>query len=328
MKKKPAISVILATLNSQRYLPEFFKNLKSQSYKNFEVLVMDGGSKDNTVKIAKNFNARIIKNPKVLAEPGIELGIKKSKGRILIIVAADNSFKEKDAIEKIFNIFKDKKISAAFPKQISSNKDTLFTKYINMFTDPFNHFVYGNASNARTFKKIYKTLFYNQIYDIYDFGSSSVRPIIAFAQGFTIRRNLVLKRENKMDDIEPVYKLIRSGRNLAYVHSVSIYHHTIESTAKFFRKQRWAARNALLGKTFGINSRKNFLSSSQKIKMYLYPIYSLTIIFPFIYSLRKCLIEKKKIWLFHPIISFISAVAIIYEYVMMKIHLSQNISRT
>ena len=50
------ISIIIPTYNSEYYLPQALQSIKDQAYKNIEVLVADGGSKDNTLKIAQSFD--------------------------------------------------------------------------------------------------------------------------------------------------------------------------------------------------------------------------------------------------------------------------------
>ncbi|KXK09378.1 MAG: hypothetical protein UZ22_OP11002001060 [Microgenomates bacterium OLB23] len=110
------------------------------------------------------------------------------------------------------SVFQDPKIYAAFPKHQSRSNYTLYSKYINTLTDPFNHFVYGPAANARTFYKIYKTIEHNESYDVYDFKSSEIKPILAFAQGFTIRRGYSRSLNHLMDDIVPVLKLIQQDK--------------------------------------------------------------------------------------------------------------------
>ena len=49
----PLITIITATYNSENYLDECLNSLFKQSYKNYEHLVIDGGSTDNTVNILK-----------------------------------------------------------------------------------------------------------------------------------------------------------------------------------------------------------------------------------------------------------------------------------
>jgi len=323
----PLVSIIIPTRNSAQFLDTCLSSIKNQTYKKIEIIISDGISTDSTLSIAKKYKARIVINKKILAEPGINLGFHEAKGEILIVVAIDNIFKEKTAIEKLINVFCDKNIYAAFPKHDSAKEDTFFTKYINTFTDPFSHFIYGYAANARTFNKVFKTLKHNNLYDLYDFNSSKIKPMLALAQGFSIRKEFVEKKRNTMDDVEPVLNLIKEGKQIAYVHSISLYHHTIRNVGHFIRKQRWAAKNVLMGEKFGINSRSHTLTIEQKIKICFYPVYSLSIIIPCINALFHILKDGEKMWFFHPYIVFLSGASIIYEYVKTKIGFTKAVSR-
>jgi len=54
-KKDPLVSVITATLNAGKYLHEALSSISNQTYQNFEVLIIDGGSTDNTKEVANSF---------------------------------------------------------------------------------------------------------------------------------------------------------------------------------------------------------------------------------------------------------------------------------
>jgi glycosyltransferase involved in cell wall biosynthesis len=325
--RKPLVSVIVPTKNSEKFLEKCLKSIKNQTYQNIEIIIVDGGSTDNTKKIAENYHSIIINNHLVFAEPGVYLGMKKAHGELIMILAVDNFFEDNHAIEKIIGIFKDPNVYAAFPKHDSEKSYSIFSKYINTFTDPFNHFLYGYAANARTFKNIYKTIRHNEIYDICDFKSTSVKPMLALAQGFTVRKDFINLREDKFDDITPILLMIKQNKEIAYIHSISIYHQTISTISRFIRKQRWATKNALEGKKYGIAYRMGMLSKWQKIKIYLYFPYAFSLMLPFIRSIYRSLKDKEKIWLFHSAITFISAVAIMYEFIIIKLGITKNISR-
>ena len=46
------LSIVIPTLNEEEFLPTLLSCLKHQTFKDFEVIVADAGSKDNTVEIA------------------------------------------------------------------------------------------------------------------------------------------------------------------------------------------------------------------------------------------------------------------------------------
>ena len=55
VNKDPLVSVITATLNASKYLREALNSILNQTYQNIEVLIIDGGSTDDTIEIANMF---------------------------------------------------------------------------------------------------------------------------------------------------------------------------------------------------------------------------------------------------------------------------------
>ncbi|KPJ65814.1 MAG: hypothetical protein AMJ43_09915 [Coxiella sp. DG_40] len=55
---KPKLSVIIASYNHQDYIAETLKSLEQQTFQDFEIIVVDDGSTDRTVEVAKNFPSR------------------------------------------------------------------------------------------------------------------------------------------------------------------------------------------------------------------------------------------------------------------------------
>src|SRR3989344_2742332 len=95
--RKPKITFVIPILNSARLIKDCLESLRQQDYpqEKIEVIISDGGSKDNGAKIAKTYGARVIKNYKVLAEPGFMLGAKHAKGELIVYIGADNRLSDK-----------------------------------------------------------------------------------------------------------------------------------------------------------------------------------------------------------------------------------------
>lgn len=329
MKNLPKFSIITPTFNNEEMIGNFLEKIKMQDYPKelIEILIIDGGSKDKTIEISKKFRVRIANNPERLAEPAITLGMSIATGDLMMILAVDNFLNNRNSLKTFANVFEDKKIYAAFPKHTSSKNDTFYTKYINTFTDPYNHFVYGYAANSRTFHKMYKTLDHTDTYDVYDYSSNDTKPMIALAQGFTVRKGFRRKKEDQFDDINPILDLVDKEKKLAYVYSIPLYHHTVHSMDHFIRKQRWATRNALEGKKYGIASRTNRLSGSQKLKIKLWPFYALSFFIPLGVGIYGAIRDREEIWLFHPFICLISAYASILEIIVYNTTSKEIVSR-
>jgi len=118
-KKTPKLSVIIPTKNEEKYLPLLLKKLKKQTFQDFEIIVADNFSKDNTRKIARKFNCKIVEGG--LPAIGRNRGADFSKGEILLFLDADNIYIENDFLEKSLKEFEKRKLSVAgffvFPKE-------------------------------------------------------------------------------------------------------------------------------------------------------------------------------------------------------------------
>jgi glycosyltransferase involved in cell wall biosynthesis len=84
------ISVIIPTLNEEKYLPRCLKSLVNQGTDgSLEILVVDGGSTDRTVQIAKKYADEVLMKPRAPVGAARNLGAKVAKGNILAFIDAD-----------------------------------------------------------------------------------------------------------------------------------------------------------------------------------------------------------------------------------------------
>ncbi len=86
------ISVIIPTLNEERYIGDLIALIQKESFSDFEIIVSDGNSSDKTVATAKASGCVIVTSTK--SSPAIQrnTGVKKSHGDILIFLDADTRF--------------------------------------------------------------------------------------------------------------------------------------------------------------------------------------------------------------------------------------------
>jgi glycosyltransferase involved in cell wall biosynthesis len=57
--QEPFFSIIIPTLNEEKFLPRLLESLAKQTYRDFEVIVVDGKSKDKTVKLAQTHTSEL-----------------------------------------------------------------------------------------------------------------------------------------------------------------------------------------------------------------------------------------------------------------------------
>ena len=98
MKKQPLISVIVASYNYAKYIKETLDSLIRQTNKSFEVIVVDDGSRDQSLPIIEEYANRF-KNIKLYTHPGnqnrglaetVKLGIEKSNGEYIAFCESDD----------------------------------------------------------------------------------------------------------------------------------------------------------------------------------------------------------------------------------------------
>ena len=89
--KKELVSVVIRTLNEEKHLPELLESIRKQSsdYFDFEIVIVDSGSTDNTLEIAKSYSARItfIKKENFSFGRSLNIGCEFANGKYLLFVS-------------------------------------------------------------------------------------------------------------------------------------------------------------------------------------------------------------------------------------------------
>lgn len=90
---KPETSIIIRTRNEQRWVGRVLERLYSQTYKSFEIIIVDSGSTDRTLSIASKFPARVIHiKPEEFSYPyALNLGVRNSQGEKYLVMLSAHS---------------------------------------------------------------------------------------------------------------------------------------------------------------------------------------------------------------------------------------------
>jgi glycosyltransferase involved in cell wall biosynthesis len=88
-------SVIIPTLNEEKFLPKLLASLAVQTDKNFEVIVVDGSSRDSTVAVAKTFIKKLPKLTIIVSKKASlplqrNLGAKTARAEWFVFIDADS----------------------------------------------------------------------------------------------------------------------------------------------------------------------------------------------------------------------------------------------
>lgn len=101
MKKNPKISVIIPLYNTEKYIGECLDSVLSQTYQNLEIIVVDDGSTDNGVSIAKSRKVKVIEQKNMGVSVARNTGIDAATGEFLHFIDADDKLLNNDFYENI-----------------------------------------------------------------------------------------------------------------------------------------------------------------------------------------------------------------------------------
>ena len=115
-KKNPLISIIIATYNSENTISDTLDSVKKQIFKNYEIVVIDKKSTDNTIKIVKKnkLKSRICIGRDAGIYDAINKGILKSKGSIISILHSDDYYYDKYTLLNVIKVFQKKKVDIVY----------------------------------------------------------------------------------------------------------------------------------------------------------------------------------------------------------------------
>ena len=147
MSENNLISIAIPTMNNSRLLAGAITSIINQSYKNWELLILDNNSNDNTEEIVNNFkNEKIqyFKSNKTLSmNQNWNRAFKYAKGKYFIKVDDDCTIFP-NFLEQSLKIFNEKKSTVIF-----------FNYYVQMLPDTFYSFMEKKDSIIELdFKKI------------------------------------------------------------------------------------------------------------------------------------------------------------------------------
>jgi glycosyltransferase len=137
------ISIITATYNSESTIKTCMDSVLNQTYSNIEYIIVDGGSKDETLSY---INEKASEHPKIVYnyEPdkgiydALNKGIKKATGDVIGFVHSDDFLADNSIIEAIVDVFKTKNVDGVYGNLhyvALENTDKIIRNWISK---PFN----------------------------------------------------------------------------------------------------------------------------------------------------------------------------------------------
>jgi len=122
MKKQnllPLVSIVTPSYNSENYIADTIESVLNQTYTNFEMIIVDDISSDNTIKIVKKYQKKdkriklICLEEKGGASIARNRAIKEAKGKYIAFLDSDDLWK-KDKLEKQIKFMEENNIDFSY----------------------------------------------------------------------------------------------------------------------------------------------------------------------------------------------------------------------
>lgn len=146
MQKKPRFSIIVPVYNTEKYLKRCLDSISKQSFTDYEVIIVNDGSTDNSSNIISKYPYKVINQENQGLSMARNNGVKVSSGDYLIFLDSDD-YIEKDLLKEIDMSLSNNPDLVRFQiKEVFDNKDE-----INYKEEPFE-----NKDGVEAFRLITK----------------------------------------------------------------------------------------------------------------------------------------------------------------------------
>jgi len=140
--KSPYFTILTASFNRQSTIQETLESISTQTFRSFEHIVIDGGSRDKTVEILTEYGRRYplcwTSEPDEGIADALNKGLSTAKGQYIIVLQADDILIDAETLEYAFAIInKSKKDIYSFPVLLDDSSRGLIPQ------NPIRHLWYN-----------------------------------------------------------------------------------------------------------------------------------------------------------------------------------------
>ena len=189
--EKVKISVIIPIYNVEKYIRECIESILNQTFRNIEVIAVNDGSNDNSIKIVEEYlsdrRLKIINKENGGAPSARNIGMKTARGEYVYFIDSDD-FIEKDVLEILYKNSESEKmdiVCSCFSFYNDKTKKEKKAKFTFPFEEKINkgyYFLY-NGEEINIWNRLYRKKFLekynfrfieNIIHDDQDFGFKTI----------------------------------------------------------------------------------------------------------------------------------------------------------
>jgi glycosyltransferase involved in cell wall biosynthesis len=261
-----------------------------------EVLVADGGSTDATRAVAAAHGARVLTNPRRLAEDGKRVAFDASRGELVVFLDADNVLASADWLRRILAPLADDTVDCVESNYLPAPDFSSFDRYVTrlVVADPVARLLASRPERTATEGAGCSV-------KVYARGSVPV----AGANGFVWRRRLIERYADDPEQLNEVTLLRRLTADrparIANVAGVGIHHYYTETLTDFVRKRTKIAGKHLARRR--ASGGDTWVEARGGLRLAAAALYCASVAGPATEALWQATRSRDAAWLWHPVAS-------------------------
>ena len=217
------ISIIIPIYNSEKYLKECIESVIKQSYKNFELILVDDGSKDNSKNICDEYSLkdnriRVIHKENSGAADSRNKGLEASVGDYVLFMDSDDYWLSEKLLEKLLE-----------------NSKKYNSDFVLFNIAPLKE----NLSFSRLFDESYNGQDLNQIVEyLVKSDLFSPGPWNKFFKSSFLKDNKIMFPVGKVcEDIQWTYELMKVAKNISLSNEWYVYRNVSTSQSRNIKEK-------------------------------------------------------------------------------------------
>ncbi|HWA52007.1 MAG TPA: glycosyltransferase family 2 protein [Patescibacteria group bacterium] len=317
-KLLPKVSIIILSFNGENYLVDCLSSIRKQNYpKNkIEIVVVDNGSKDKSVEIARKFKCKVLIKPKTDIYENWVFGMKIITGDFVYMVDQDIELRDKNFIKKMVRpLFEDESISGSYTRAYPNKKMSWINRYLSYqpsMCDPLYEFLTPSIQSSVVKK--------NKNYELCVFNDTNINAESRMLYRLSVFKKTPNWKAKRLFDHDILVSTVKLGFNkFAYVPAAGFYHYHAKDFRSLLRKR---VRNLKIH-FFPYQSllQYKWVDSKQKkqvLRLFLWVIYA-NLFFPaFLKGVYKTLKYKDVVLLMEPMVVIIITDFVLFSFLTDK----------
>lgn len=230
------ISFIVLTFNDSKSLKRNLVSISSQEYpkEKIEIIVIDNGSKDDSVKVAKSFGAKIIMNTTDTLYRSLSIGYHAASGEFVYQLDQDEEICHPAFLQKMLKPFEDdESIAASFTRNYPNRHMSWVTRFLSYHPaqmDPLYEYFTPSISEIITEKR--------NGYFLCKFSLKKMPGCGHIIYRMAFLRKSPTWNEKYFSDQETLSGIIAAGfTKFAYVPDAGYYHYHADSLSELLSKR-------------------------------------------------------------------------------------------